>query len=255
MDANGILARLDAERRTLCRDGEVIEVLPAVTRLRPADGAYHAVVYSNLTGASADGTIAEQVKHYRGLGAGFEWKVYSHDRPADLLERLGRHGFVVGAKEAVLVLDLGDPPVWVREAGPVEVVPVERVEQVGTFRRAAEVIFGKDYGPTAGQLERAIAAGSTHHRAYMAVQGGTAVSIGRLYTHPHSAFGGLYGGGTLPAYRGKGLYRAVVAARARDAAALGARYLLVDALPTSEPVLRRLGFGHVADTWPCEWTP
>jgi len=46
-----------------------------------------------------------------------------------------------------------------------------------------------------------------------------------------------------------------LAARARDAIALGAKFLLVDALPTSRPILERLGFEQLAQTWPCEWTP
>jgi hypothetical protein len=46
-----------------------------------------------------------------------------------------------------------------------------------------------------------------------------------------------------------------VAARARDARAFGARYLIVDALPTSRPILERLGFQWLTDTWPCEWRP
>ena len=255
VDTEPVRKRLDAERRTLCRDGEVIEILPAVTRLRPDDGAYHCVVSSALSPDTADAVIAEQVLHYRKLGAGFEWKVYSHDLPPDLLDRLVRQGFTVGAKEAVLVLDLDDAPPWVHDRGSCDVLRVERREQVDLFRGAAEVIFGKGYGLTSGQLERAIAAGSTQHVAYVAMVDGVAASIGRLYTHPDSAFGGLYGGGTRAEFRGRGLYRALVAARARDARRLGARYLIVDALPTSRPILERLGFEHVADTWPCDWTP
>ena len=58
-------------------------LLPSVTRLRPADGAYHTVVYSALTTQNADAAIAEQVAQYRAMGKPFEWKVYGHDRPAD----------------------------------------------------------------------------------------------------------------------------------------------------------------------------
>ncbi len=39
---------------------------------------------------------------------------------------------------------------------------------------------------------------------------------------------------------------------ARDAITMGAKYLIVDALPTSRPTLKRMGFVHVSDTWPCE---
>ncbi len=68
-------------------------------------------------------------------------------------------------------------------------------------------------------------------------------------------FGGLYGGGTLAAMRGRGFYRAVLTVRARDAITFGARYLIVDALPTSAPILGRLGFVKLTDTWPCVWKP
>ena len=253
MDLEAIRRRLDAERRALRRDGEVIEVLPRVTRLWPVSGAFHTVIYSELTEGTADSVIEEQVAHYRGMGVGFEWKVYSHDRPGDLRERLARRGFVEGPREAVLVLDLSESPEWVKERGAAEVVRVETAEQVELFREAAEEIFGKDYGLTAGQLMEGIAAGSRQHVGYVAVVDGVAASIGRLYTHPDSAFGGLYGGGTRERFRGSGLYRSVVAARARDGAELGAKWLVVDALLSSKRILQRLGFVHLADTWPCEW--
>jgi len=255
VDAAAILARLDAERRTLRRDGEVIETLPRVTRLRPDDAAYHCLTFSALTPDTADAAIAEQIAHYRALCAPFEWKVYSHDQPPDLLVRLARHGFAIGPKEAVLVLDLTPPAPWLHDPPPCEILRVQSSDDVTLFRAAAEEIFAKDYALTATQLERSLRTGSTHHRAYMAMVAGVPAAIGRLYTHPNSHFGGLYGGGTRPAFRGQGLYRALVAARARDAAELGARHLIVDALPTSQPILQRLGFHHVADTWPCEWEP
>ena len=257
MDLGAIRDRLDHERRTLARDGESVEILPHVSRLSVSPGPYHVLIYSSLTPDTAERLIDEQIDHYRSLGSGFEWKVYSHDAPADLRFRLARHGFTVGPREAVLVLDLSEPPSWVRDAKPGahEIVRVERVEQVDLFRDAAEEIFGKDYGLTSGQLTAAIQAGSREHVAYLAMADGKAASIGRLYTHPASHFGGLYGGGTRAAYRGRGLYRALVAARARDALALGARYLIVDALPTSRPILERLGFQHLTNTWACEWSP
>ena len=63
---------------------------------------------------------------------------------------------------------------------------------------------------------------------------------------PDRAFAGLYGGGTDPVWRGRGVYRAVVAARAAEARARSVRYLTVDALETSRPILQRLGFEPLA---------
>jgi hypothetical protein len=46
-----------------------------------------------------------------------------------------------------------------------------------------------------------------------------------------------------------------VARRARMAAERGYRYLQVDALPTSQPILTRLGFAALARTTPYIWEP
>lgn len=255
MNEREVLNRLDLERRSLARAGEVIDVLPAITRLRAEDDSRHHVIYSSLTAATADAAIAREIDHHRALGVGVEWKLYAHDEPHDLFDRLRRHGFDVGPREAVLVYDLAERAAWIDAAGDASVVRIEGPEQIDLFRQAAESILSKDYTFTANELAAALATGSTQHRGYIAYADGLPASIGRLYTHPESHFGGLYGGGTLKALRGRGLYRAVVAARARDAAALGARYLIVDALPTSCPILERMGFHRLTETWPCEWKP
>ncbi|HWE92497.1 MAG TPA: GNAT family N-acetyltransferase [Tepidisphaeraceae bacterium] len=226
-----------------------------MTRVRSADGSHHHISYSAITSENADTVIGEQVAHYRALGVEVEWKAYAHDSPPDLLARVARQGFVIGPVEAVLVLDLQSPPPWVESPPTHRVVRVADAGHVTQFRAAAERIFEKDYQFTADELTQSLHDGSTQHLGYIAMDGQTPASIGRLYTHPDSAFGGLYGGGSLPDYRGRGLYRAVVAARARDAIKQGARYLIVDALPTSRPILERLGFIHLTDTWPCVLRP
>jgi hypothetical protein len=252
MKVRDVLARLNLERRVLARDGEMLEILPDVTRLSSADGSRQGVIFSILTDGTADEVIGREVARFRRLGVAFEWKAYAHDAPADLVDRLRQHGLSIGECEAVLVYDLSVMPTWAGEAGDVRVERVDRPEQVNDFRAVAEAVFAKDYSFTAGELLQALRSGSTQHRGYVAYAGDRPVSIGRLYTHPDSHFGGLYGGGTLKRHRGRGFYRAVVAARARDALAAGARYLIVDALPTSRPVLERMGFEMVTQTWPCE---
>jgi len=187
------------------------------------------------------------------LGNPFRMETLAHDEPADLRQRLERHGFLIGPREAVLIFDLTCAGAWLDQYDLHDVMRIDRPERIGDFRRVAEEIFQKDYSFTVAELARALRAGSTHHRGYIACSGGEPASIGRLYTHPNSWFGGLYGGATRVAFRGRGLYRSIVAARARDAILAGARYLQVDALPTSRPILERLGFQWLTDTWPCEW--
>ena len=72
---------------------------------------------------------------------------------------------------------------------------------------------------------------------------------------PGTDFAGLWGGSTLPAWRGRGIYRALVARRAQLAVGHGYRFLQVDASDDSRPILERLGFVAVTTTTPYVWTP
>jgi hypothetical protein len=152
-----------------------------------------------------------------------------------------------------MVFDLADGPAWVEDKS-ITVRRVETLDDVETYGRVSAAVFGKQFR-FESELADGVRSGSTQIRGYIAYADDLPVSIGRLYTHPQSWFGGLYGGGTIAAHRSRGFYRALLAARARDARATGAKYLLVDALPTSRPILERLGFQHLTDTWACEWKP
>ena len=68
-------------------------------------------------------------------------------------------------------------------------------------------------------------------------------------------FATFWGGGTVPAWRGRGIYRAMVAYRANLAAERGFRFIQVDASSNSRPILERLGFVAVTTTTPYVWSP
>lgn len=245
------MALLDHERRSLFFSGVVGEALPAVTRLHGIAGDWHQIAFSTLTERDADRVIEEQVAHYRALGSGVEWAAYAHDGPPDLVDRLQRHGFEVGEREAVVVLDTRTRPAWLEASGPHRVERVRTHAELAAFTRVAEKVFCRDQTPVTRELAARLREGSTEHVAYLGYERDAVASVARLYTHPASAFGGLYGGGTLAPHRGKGLYRATVQRRAADALRAGARYLRVDALPTSQPILERLGFEVLTYVWPC----
>ncbi len=73
--------------------------------------------------------------------------------------------------------------------------------------------------------------------------------------HAGTDFASLWGGSTLPAYRRRGIYRALVARRAGEAAERGFRYLQVDASSESRPILERLGLHRLTSTTPFMWHP
>ena len=81
------------------------------------------------------------------------------------------------------------------------------------------------------------------------------VSAARMELVPGTRFAGLWGGGTVEGWRGRGIYRALVAHRARAAVARGYRYLQVDAMATSRPILERLGFEPMTTTQPHVYQP
>jgi predicted GNAT family acetyltransferase len=247
MDLERIRQRLDDERRYLARDGETLSVGALLTRI--VHGPQRMVAWSSLDEASADAAIAGELAQRDAQHAALEWKLYGHDRPADLLSRLQHHGLVAGAPEAVMVYDLSaGPPAGAMDEGVV--TRIRQPEQIEQFRRVAEALR-EDSSDICRELADAVERGSTQHLGYVAYCGTEPVAIARLYTHPLSAFGGLYGGATRAGFRRRGYYRALIAARSADAIELGARYLLVDALPTSRPILERLGFQHLTDTIPC----
>jgi GNAT superfamily N-acetyltransferase len=86
--------------------------------------------------------------------------------------------------------------------------------------------------------------------AVVALAAQTPIAAGRVEFHSGTDFASLWGGGTLPSWRGRGVFRSLVAHRAALASARGFRYLQVDASADSRPILRRLGFVELATTTP-----
>ena len=230
MNREEILQLLDDERPRFAGYARLAERLIDVTRLRGADGSHAVVVVAaGFHAENADAAIARELDYHRSHGyTPFEWTVYGHHDPGDMVQRLERHGFTTGPREAVMVCDLASarrgssatrrhPRAHRRPSGAGD------EQTLADFRRVAETVFAKDYTFTTNELRDALRAGSAEHRGYVAYAGpdGPPAAVGRLHTHPRSQFGGLYGGGTLAEFRGRGFYRATVAARARDAIASG----------------------------------
>lgn len=84
---------------------------------------------------------------------------------------------------------------------------------------------------------------------------GQVVSAAWVRFHAGTEFASLWGGATLPTWRRRGIYTELVARRADEAAERGFRYLQVDALPESRPILERLGLRQVTTTTPWLWAP
>ena len=64
---------------------------------------------------------------------------------------------------------------------------------------------------------------------------------------------GIWGGSTLKEWRGRGIYRALTAARARSALRNGKTLINSDSTEDSRPILERYGFLKVSTTTPYLW--
>jgi GNAT superfamily N-acetyltransferase len=172
------------------------------------------------------------VARMRELPGHVEWKYYSHDGP-DLRERLVAAGLEPEDEETVVVAEAASIPPPLPD--------LELREDLAAFKELAERVFGEPAWNVAFDANSV---------PVVALVDGKPVSAGRVDLDPGVEFAGLFGGVTLPEYRGRGLYRATVARRAEIAREAGYRFLYVDALPTSRPILERLGFVPITTTTP-----
>ncbi|MFF7872421.1 GNAT family N-acetyltransferase [Streptomyces qaidamensis] len=257
MDHAELLALFDRDLRAGARPdgpGARVERTGGVVRQVASPQGWNGIVWSALDEAGADAAIAAQIGHYTGLGLDFEWKLYGHDRPADLGRRLRAAGFTPGPEETLMIGEADglahgtEPPEGVR------VVPVTGPAGVDLVADVHEKAFGADSSWLRHQLLARLAADPDTVVAVVAMAGGEPVSAARMELVPGTPFAGLWGGGTVQEWRGRGIYRTLVAHRARAAAARGYRYLQVDASSQSRPILERLGFVPLTTTTPYEYS-
>lgn len=212
---------------------------------------------AGLRGAELDELIARQVRYFTERGMSFEWKLYGHDEPADLADRLLAQGLRPEELEAVVI-----GPVAPLAAAPAPDIPGVRLREVterADLDRIAmleeQVWNDGSIDWMADALERELRGDPESLLIVVAEADDRVVSAGWTRYSPGTEFAGLFGGSTLLEYRGRGIYKAIVAHRARRAAERGYKYLQVDASPDSRPILQRLGLVQVATTTPYIFRP
>jgi len=262
-DVSELLAAYDAQVRdrvpeplprgvTVERDGPILRLFGL--------GGRGFVVYRDLgglAGADLDEVIARQVRVFAERGERFEWKLHGHDRPPDLPERLRAAGFVPEDEETVVIAPVDEV------AGPLRIpddVSLREVTERSDFDRIAAVqpdIWQEDDEPTwlAESLEAERRADPHYLTVVVAEADRAVVCAAWVRFEQGTDFATLWGGGTVPAWRGRGIYRATVAYRANLAAERGFHFIQVDASSDSRPILERLGFVAVTTTTPYVWSP
>lgn len=215
---------------------------------------------SGLSSAEVDALIQRQIAFFANRGERFEWKYHSHDVPADLPARLIAAGFEPEDAETVVVADTA---AVAATAGPfppeVTIRQIDSAEDLRRYTLLESVVWADDRSHMAESLAAEIAANPDGTAVYLVEADDTdadgVVCAGRMRLEAGTPFATLWGGATLPAWRGKGIYKALVGLRAKLALERGYPYLQVDASDDSRPILQRMGFQALTTTTAYIWKP
>lgn len=258
MREEGFVARYDDLRRQvrlygLRREASVAGEESVIVRHLGAEGD-GMILYAHLDPAVAEEMIRAEVEAAGQRGGSLEWPVYAHDVPADLGERLRAQGFVAGEKETVLLLPLAGARL---PEAPAEVV----VRRAGTEEDFAAVaaIRQQTWGGDAGAMARRLQARAEERPeevvVYLATVDGVAAATGQITFYAGQDFASLASAATLPDYRRRGLYSALLRTRLEAAAERGVRFVDCEASEMSRPLLERVGFRVIAEVVVYVWAP
>ncbi len=179
----------------------------------------------------------------RGRG-GAEWELGESSTPPDLVERLLALGLRrIEADPVTVGMTLRGHPAWEPPAG-VSARRVASVEELVTARSIQRDAFGDPRPVDAEQAELDVEREGVDGSTFLAWVDDEPAAAGYASYTDWGVI--LFGGATLPAARGRGAYRALVAARADEALARGTPTLVTHAGRMSRPILERLGFETVA---------
>ena len=215
---------------------------------RGDDPGFNSVQHLRLSPSTIDATVAEirDRARYHGRHA-LTWEVARSATPADLLDRLQALGMTPATPPMAVVMALRTPP----PAPPAEIV-VSRVESIADFRAYVTItheVFGL-LDRLDAELERIDREGARdlaqqQFVRYIAwIAGEPVAAASALFTDAGVM---LHSGSTKPNARGRGAYRALVAARWNDAAARGTPVAVTRAGPQSRPILRQVGFEELTE--------
>lgn len=217
------------------------------------------VTYRDLGGADAGGVralVAGAAEHFAADPEvrRVEWKTRGHDVAPGLHEALVDHGFVPGEPESIMIGEARLLDVDVPLPPGVTLRKVTAEADVRAMCAMQDIAFGEDVSAEMADAVLERLAKDDGMELWVAEADGAIVSAGRLEPVAGTTFAGIWGGATLEPWRGQGIYRALTAARARSALALGKTLVNSDSTEFSRPILERAGLRKVSTTTPYEWT-
>jgi predicted N-acetyltransferase YhbS len=255
-----LLQAYDEQLRT---NAEVLGAL-GVHRLGPLYLATYPgrgfITYRDLQGADPStiaGWIQDAITHFRGQPdvKSVEWKTRAHDLAPGLNEALVAAGFVPDDPESIMIgeaaalaANLSDGKQQLPNG-----VTLRRVSTPADVRKMTAMqaeVFGDEESETVAVELLQRLDSSDGMQLWVADLAGEFICAGRLDPVEGTEFASVWGGATLPEWRGKGIYRALTAVRAKSALAQGKRWIHSDSTEFSRPILERAGLHKVSETTP-----
>jgi hypothetical protein len=259
-EPGSLLAAYDGQLRG---DTEVTPGAMAVTRHGPLylvtfDGGRGWVTYRDMGGADYDGVrrlVAAALDHYRAdpVIASVKWKARGHDAAPGLHAALVENGFVAEEPESIMIGEARALAVDVPLPDGVTLRQVTAAADVRAMSAMADRVFGDPVNEETPDVLLRRLARDPGMEIWVAEAGGRMVCAGRLERVAGTQFAGLWGGATVAEWRGRGIYRALTAARAHSALRMGATLLHSDSTGYSRPILERNDFVAVSTTKPYSW--
>jgi GNAT superfamily N-acetyltransferase len=258
MERDVLLALYDREQRIdIEYPGLTKEVAGGVVRFSGAAEHDHGnfVLYGRFAEQRTEEVIQEQIAYYARLGRPFEWRVFSHDAPPDLRERLMAQGFKPRLRDAVMVMN-------VRTAHPCLLEPVEvdvrRVTDPAKLEVMIDLLaaeYGVDFSGLAWLLEEDLRERPSYSSVYLAYVEGQPAGAAWIQFPARSQFATLWGGTVMRKFRGRGLYSALLAARVQEAIHRGYGLLVFEATNETRPLAEKFGFDLLTYAHSCMWLP
>lgn len=215
------------------RPGFLQVITPSLKR-----GGLNQVIFSALDEGEAERVIDETIAMYRAQGVRFRWTLLPGSRPDDLAERLARRGL-----KPVDIRAMYRETEKALELAQSDEIRVEDVSgsNVDIFTDAMAMAWGMASEPLRAFHRRLIERPARDYRLFLAYYRDRPAGGASYTSFSRSVY--LVGGAVHPEYRGKGVYRALVDARLRAAAASGRIVATTQAqVRSSAPILERLGF-------------
>ena len=252
-----VLQQFDDQIRRNCRFPDCqVDRLECVTRVtgNSTHQLDNLIVWSDLDAETADGEINTQTEYFKRIGHNFEWLVYGHDTPQDLVSRLLARGLERESEEQVVIAEAG---AIAEHLVPTEVdlLCLNDPKQVPDAVAVQDAVWGNSQHDILTRwLTAMVGKRADESIVLVAYADGRPIASAWASLWADRSFAPLFGGSVFPEWRGRGIYRAMVSARATAASSRGIRWCLVDAGADSAPILKRLGFQVLTSRTGLRWT-